>query len=149
MVIRLRPCMRSSTYLLSSTPTLGARSNNVCLVGEKPDVLRPGIVGMRGSMVTRFTAMHDIEYPPRPPGWYSMKLSSICKSAPQAFLSRMQPTLYAARRTPHGALLLVHARSAWSVGIRRAQSRHCRDARVYGHTTTAMRDIEYPPLVVQ
>ena len=27
----------------------------------------------------------------------------------------------------------------------RSPSRHCRDARVYGHTTTAMRDIEYPP----
>ena len=24
-------------------------------------------------------------------------------------------------------------------------SRHCRDARVYGHTTTAMHDIEYTP----
>ena len=28
---------------------------------------------------------------------------------------------------------------------RRAPSQHCRDARVYGHTTTAMRDNEYPP----
>ena len=39
---------------------------------------------------------------------------------------------------------LVLAMSAWSVKIRRASSRHCRDARVYGHTTTAMHDTEYP-----
>ena len=32
---------------------------------------------------------------------------------------------------------------------RRAPSRHCRGARIYGHTTTAMHNIEYtlPPLV--
>ena len=33
----------------------------------KPDVLRHGIVGMRGSMVMRLcTVMRDHEYPPRP-----------------------------------------------------------------------------------
>ena len=35
--------------------------------------------------------------------------------------------------------------SAWSVKTRRAPSRHCRDARVYGYTTTAMHDISAPP----
>ena len=50
----------------------------------------------------------------------------------------MQLTLLATRRTPHGASRLVLAMSAWSVKIRRAPSRHCRDARVhawhdYGH----------------
>ena len=38
--------------------------------------------------------------------------------------------------------------SAWSVKTRRAPSRHCRhcrDARVYGHTTTAMHDTSTPP----
>ena len=45
----------------------------------------------------------------------------------------MQLTLYATCRTPHGASRLVHAMSAWSVKTRRAPSRHCRDARVYGH----------------
>ena len=34
--------------------------------------------------------------------------------------------------------------SAWSVKTRRAPSRHCRDAGVYGHTATAMHDNEYP-----
>ena len=34
---------------------------------------------------------------------------------------------------------------AWSVKTRRAPSRHCRDARVYGHTTTAIHDNEYSP----
>ena len=37
----------SSTFM-----RLALGGNNVCLVGE-PDVLRPGIVGMRGSMVIR------------------------------------------------------------------------------------------------
>ena len=35
--------------------------------------------------------------------------------------------------------------SAWLVKTRRAPSRHCKDARVYGRTTTAMHDIEYTP----
>ena len=34
---------------------------------------------------------------------------------------------------------------AWSVKPRRARSRHCRDATVYGHTTTAMHDEYTPP----
>ena len=33
----------------------------------------------------------------------------------------------------------------WSVKTRRVPSRHCRDARVYGHATTAMDDIECTP----
>ena len=32
------------------------------------------------------------------------------------------------------------AMSAWSGKTRRAPSRHCRGARVYGHTTTVMHD---------
>ena len=64
-------------------------------------------------------------------------------AALQAVFSGMQLTLRATRRTPHGASRLVLAMSAWSVKTRRALSWHCRDARVYGHTTTAMHDIEY------
>ena len=75
----------------------------------------------------------------------SLKLSFVCKSAPQAILSRMQLALHATRRTLHGASRLVQAMSAWSVKTRHAPSRHCRDARVYGHTTTAMHEIEYIP----
>lgn len=39
------------------------------------------------------------------------------------------------------------AMSAWSVEIRRAPSRHCRDAKVNGHTTSAMHNttIIHPP----
>ena len=32
---------------------------------------------------------------------------------------------------------------AWSVKTRRAPSRHCRDAKVYGQTTTVMHEIEH------
>ena len=68
------------------------------------------------------------------------------KSASQAVLSRMQFTLHATRRTTHGALHLVLAMSAWSVKTLRAgPSRHCRDARVYGHTTRVVLDNEYTP----
>ena len=62
----------------------------------------------------------------------------------KAVRSGMQLTLLATRRTPHGASRLVQAMPAWSVKARRAPSRHW-DARVYGHTTTAMHDNEYPP----
>ena len=64
----------------------------------------------------------------------------------KAVLSRTQLTLHATRRTPHGASRLVLAMYAWSVKTRHAPSRHCRDARVYGHTTTAMHDVNTPPL---
>ena len=69
----------------------------------------------------------------------------MCKSASQAALSRMKLTLHATRQTHHGASRLVHAMSVWSAETRGAPCRHCRDARVYGHTTTAMHDIEYTP----
>ena len=55
----------------------------------------------------------------------------------------MQLTLHATRSTPHGASRLVQAMSAWSAETGRAPSRHCRDARVYGHTTDAWH--EYTP----
>ena len=41
--------------------------------------------------------------------------------------------------------LVLLAMSIWSVKTPRAPSRHCRDARVYGHTTTTMHDNEYTP----
>ena len=69
---------------------------------------------------------------------------TVPKPASQAFLTRMQVALHAIRRVPHGALRLVQAMSAWSVKTRRAASRRCRDARVYGHTATAMHDVSPP-----
>ena len=57
------------------------------------------------------------------------------RSASQTVLSRMQLTLRATHRTPHGgASCLVLVMSAWSVNTRLAPPRHCRDARAYGHT---------------
>ena len=67
------------------------------------------------------------------------------KSVSKAALCRVQPALHVTRRTPHGALRLVQAVSAWSVKPRRAPSRHCRDARVYGHTTTPIYGMSTPP----
>ena len=66
----------------------------------------------------------------------------MCKSDLQVVL-RMQLALHAARQTPHGTWRLVQAVPAWSVKTRQAPSRHYRDARVYGHTTTVMHEIEY------
>ena len=54
----------------------------------------------------------------------------------RAVLGNMQFTVLATRQTPHGASRLVQAMSAWLVKTRRAPSRHSRDARIYGHTTT-------------
>ena len=89
------------------------------------------------------------------PTWKSLALSSISKEAGtrclspsyERFFGRMQSTLHATRRTPHGALRVVQASNVclWLVKTRRAPSRHGRDARVYGHTTTAMRKLSTPP----
>ena len=49
---------------------------------------------------------------------------------------------HATRRTPYGA---SHPMSAWSVKARRASSRHCRGARVYGVETTAIPEMSTPP----
>ena len=57
----------------------------------------------------------------------------------------MQFSLHATRRTLHGASRLVQAIPAWLVKTRRAPSRHSRDARVYGHTTTAMHTLSTHP----
>ena len=72
------------------------------------------------------------------------------ESPPQkTILSRKQLTLHATRPTPRGASRLVRAMFAWSVKARRAPSRHCKDARVHGHTTTVKHDMitPHPPLV--
>ena len=69
----------------------------------------------------------------------------VLKSVSRAVLGRVQFTLHATRRTPHGASRLVQTKCAWSVNTRRASSRPSRDARVYGHTTTAMHKTEYTP----
>ena len=71
-------------------------------------------------------------------------VSSMCMLASQAVRSRMQLALHATHRTSHGASRLVQAMSTWSARTRRAPSRQCRGARVYGHTTTAMHDMKWP-----
>ena len=63
----------------------------------------------------------------------------------RAVLGRMQFTLHATRRTPHGALRLLQAVPSWLAKTRRAPSVHSRGARVYGHTTTAMHKLPSPP----
>ena len=63
----------------------------------------------------------------------------------RAVLGRMKFAFHATRRRSHGASRLVQAMSAWLVKTRRAPSRHSRDARVYGHTTTAMHKRSTPP----
>ena len=76
----------------------------------------------------------------------SKKVGIRCRSPVlQAVLGRMQFTLHATRRKSHRASSLVQAMSAWLVKTRRAPSRHSRDARVYGHTTTAMHKLSTPP----
>ena len=69
----------------------------------------------------------------------------VPESVLRAVLGRIQFTLHATRRTPHIASRLVQAMSAWLVKTRRARFRHSKDARVYGHTTTAMHKLSNPP----
>ena len=67
---------------------------------------------------------------------------------PTSAFSRMQLTLRATPRKPHGASRSVHAMSSWSVKTLRAPSWHSRDASVYtlhGHVTTAMGEMSTPP----
>ena len=66
-------------------------------------------------------------------------------SASKSILGRMQLALQATRPTLDGTSRLIQSASAWSVQTRRAPSRHGRDARVYGHTTTTMHDMSTPP----
>ena len=100
------------------------------------------------------TTMLDIEYQyispieyasPTPPQLVRRCHPCVRKSAPQAVVSSMQLILHAARRTTYGTSRLVQVMSVLSVETRRAQSGHCRDAKVYGHTTTAMHDTGSPP----
>ena len=79
------------------------------------------------------------------PEEFSTLSSNARGSASHAVLSRMQVTLHETRRTPLHASRLVRAMSVWSTKTRHAASRYWRDARVYGHTTTAMLEIEYTP----
>ena len=72
-------------------------------------------------------------------------MHKVLKSFLRAVLGRMQFTLHAIRRTPHGASRLVQAMSAWLMKTRRAPFRHSGDARVYGHTTTAMHKLSTTP----
>ena len=66
------------------------------------------------------------------------------KSASHVVLSRMQLTLHATRRTPHGASRSMNSMLAWLVKTRRPPSRYRRDARVNGLKTTAMHDMSTP-----
>ena len=77
----------------------------------------------------------------------SLTLLSICKSAPLAVLSKIQLTLRATRRTPHGAVhLMQQATSASSVKNRRAPSQYCtRDARIMTMRLRSCMILEHPP----
>ena len=77
------------------------------------------------SLIVSRLASHRHDHPPLPPPpLVKSKLSSIRKKvrtsyrplpASQGVPSRMQLTLHAARRTPHGASRVVHTMSTWSV----------------------------------
>ena len=88
---------------------------------------------------------HPRHTPPYAP--FHSTLSSICKQVRLTSGSK-QDAAHPSCDSPNTsrfASRLVLAMSAWSVKTRRAPSRHCRDARVYGHTTTAMHDMRVHP----
>ena len=57
----------------------------------------------------------------------------------------MQLTLYSRDSPNTSRRFALVSSNAWSMKTRRAPSRRCRDARVYGHTTTAMHDMSTAP----
>ena len=73
-----------------------------------------------------------------------MRYTYARKSASQAVLRVMLLTLPATSRIPR----LMPAKSSWSAKTRRSPSRHCKDARVYGHNvaTTAIHANDNTPL---
>ena len=85
------------------------------VTGDSGTLPRAGICMDTRIYGHKTTAMPDMSTPP----FYST-LSSICQSGLQAILSKMQLTLHATRRTPHGASRLVQAMSASSVKTRHA-----------------------------
>ena len=132
--------MRGGEPLLRRRGMIASRSVNV--------VRHP-----RGSYI-RVTPILSLECPHQKTKYNSLALSPISKkvgtrcrssSYERWVLGRTQFILHATRRTPHGASHLVQAMFAWLVKTRRAPSRHSRDARVYGHTTTAMHNLSTPP----
>ena len=65
---------------------------------------------------------------------------SSCQTTVTKLNAPPPPLPPATHRTTHRASRLVHVMSAWSVKARRALFRHCTDARVYCHATTAMHE---------
>ena len=72
------------------------------------------------------------------------KIATPTRTLPFSVVRCLQRTA-CNRFNNYRASLLMHAMSAWSVKTRHAPSRHCREARVYGHTTMAMHAMSTPP----
>ena len=80
----------------------------------------------------------------------SKKVVTRCRSPSyERFLEEVQFTLFMRLAEPHGASRLVQTMSIWLVKTRRAPSRHSRDAREYGHTTTVMHKLSTPPALAE
>ena len=76
----------------------------------------------------------------------SEKVGTRCRSPfYERFVEGCSSPFLRPRRTPHGASRLVRAMPACLVKTRRAPSRHSKEARVYGHTTTVMHNLSTPP----
>ena len=76
----------------------------------------------------------------------SEKVGTRCRSpCYERFVEGCSSPFLRPRRTPHGASRLVRAMPACLVKTRRAPSRHSKEARVYGHTTTVMHNLSTPP----
>ena len=116
---------------MSTTPPPPQAKKRIMTVSAKPEVLHP-YPSMRHHYLTPIYSLIEA-------------VIHIKVRLTQAVPSRMQFTLHATRRTPHGASRLVQALSAWLVKTRRAPSRYSRGARVYGHTATAMHKLRTTP----
>ena len=115
---RVRSFARIGEPLLRTRGMIGSRR----VYGKAPMRLHSNLISVSGSghtgkKINAFDAViHMQESPPH-----------------KRFFCVKKVALHATRRTPHVASRLVQAVPAWSVKTQRAPSRHCRDARVYGH----------------
>ena len=91
----------------------------------------------------RYPGASTERIPPVPVSYPAAPPSPVIYIPPS--LRRVQVTLHATRRTPHGASPSVQAMPAWVVKTRRAPPRHCRNARAYALKTTAMHETSAPP----
>ena len=134
---QINPRTRHRSDAATGTPRILADCGFFCWA--------PAITFPRKPTPRQFPLSLEVATPERKKKHSHARRLQVKKPSSHVVLGRMPLTLHTTRRTPHGALRLVHAMSAWSVKTRRTPSRHRRDARAYGLKTSAVHEMSTPP----